>query len=144
MCAKMVHNIDPAADTCRSKVSGRGEGFREIPACFTDAVSGVQFHTKGLAMHNPFLSKPKYLSGLERTNSTDWTSLTPFTGLAFGCRKSRVNNSVTSQVLLLAAILEFEGCPMVEATMTMGYVCSEFATVCSSCAVAPAAAHRLM
>ena len=116
----MVHNIDPAADACRSKVSERGEGFREILTCFIDAVSGVQFHTKGLAMHNPFLSNPKYLSGLDWTNSTDWTSLTPFTGLAFGCQKSRVNNSVTSLVLLHVASMEFEGCPTVEATYDDG------------------------
>ena len=140
----MVHNIDPEADTCRSKVSERGEGFREIPTCFIDAVSGVQFHTKGLAMHNPFLSNPKYLTGMFRTYSTDRTSLTPLIGLAFGRQVSRVNDPVTSQVLLYVASMEFEGCPAVEATYDDGKVCSEFATVCSLCAVAPAVAHRLM
>ena len=57
---------------------------------------------------------------------------------------SRVNDPEISQVLPHVASMEFEGCPTVEATYDDGKVCSEFATVCSLCAVAPAAAHRLM
>ena len=79
-----------------------------------------------------------------RTYSTDRTSLTPLIGLAFGRQVSRVNDPVISQVLPHVASMEFEGCPTVEATYDDGKVCSEFATVCSLCAVALAAAHRLM